>query len=367
MKPSAILLTLLPLFLAACAAQSPVTPAPAAAVSRVPAPTATPSASPTGTPPPPAPSATPAPIQGTLTIKVNVRSGPGTAFASLGQLNAGEKVSISVHDPTGAWYQILYPAAAGGTAWVAAQFVQLAAGTTVPAQATPTPTGPSGRVLQRLNVRSGPGLGFASLGMLEPEAQVSLTGRNTTASWFQIDYPSAPGGRGWVSAQYIQADTAGLPVLNEQGTPVAGESSGPTPVPVTPTPTLGPAYADGDSAANPGAQVSFSASGTRLFSYSSRVSTPQGDPEDWIAFTPYAVNRLDAQLLFSLACAGNGSLSVEIWQAGVRLSGWGALACGDADKLILLPAGQAYELRLTPVPGTGLQLADYTLTVQNLP
>ena len=151
------------------------------------------------------------------------------------------------------------------------------------------------------------------------------------------------------------------------GTPVASDLSGPTALPVTPTSTVGPAYDDNDSRDNPAVRVTFSASGTQQFTYSSQVSAPQGDPGDWAAFSPYAVNGPDARLVFSLACSGNGTLTVELWQGGSMLSGWGTLSCGDVDKLILLPAGQAYELHLAPAPGQGLRLVDYVLTVQNQP
>ena len=114
-------------------------------------------------------------------------------------------------------------------------------------------------------------------------------------------------------------------------------------------------------------RVTFSGSGTRTFTYSGQVSAPEGDPEDWVEFTPYAFNAVDAQLVFSLACSGNGTLTVEMWQGGAPLSGWGALACGDVDKAINLPAGQAYELHLFPAPGAGLRLVNYVLTVQNNP
>jgi uncharacterized protein YraI len=330
-------------------------------------PTASPSQTPSRTPSPPTLTATPRPVEGILTIKVNVRGGSGTNFPSLGLLDSGEKVQIVLRDDTGKWYQILYPAAPDGYGWVAAQYVQVSAEAEIPLQATPTETGPSGRVVQRLNVRSGPGMTFDTLGMLEPDSLVFLTGKNSTASWFQIVFPDAPGGRGWVTAQYIQTDAMDLPVLDDFGTPVASDTSGPTPVPVTPTPTVGPAFADKDSAADPAIRVTFSASGTRQFTYSSQVSIPNGDPEDWVAFTPYAVNATDARLVFNLTCSGNGTLTIEIWQDSSLLSGWGTLTCGNLDTLITLPAGQAYEMRLAPAPGKGLQLVDYVLSVQNMP
>ena len=365
MKRLLCLLTLIPLLFTACAAPSPSATATATASLL---PTLPSTDTPTGTPAPPTGTATPRPIEGTLTIKVNVRSGPGTTYASLGQLNAGEKVRIMVRDASSAWFQVLYPSAPGGAGWVAAQYVQIPAGVQVPLEATPTPAGPVGRVLQRLNLRSGPGMSFPSLGTLAPDALVSLTGKNATASWFQVNYPSGPGGRAWVTAQYIQTDASDrLPVLDDYGTPVSAGTPGATPIPVTATPTLGPAYDDGDSASNPGVRVVFSAFGTRQFTYSSQVSAPQGDPADWVAFTPYAYMGVNARLVFSLACSGNGALTVELLQGSSPFSGWTGLACGDMDKIITLPAGQPYELHLLPAPGAGLQFVDYVLTVQDLP
>jgi uncharacterized protein YraI len=362
MKKWIFLLALLPLLAVACTPPKPV--ATPAFTSTFP-PTLSSTPRPTSTPLPPAPTATPRLAEGTLVIKVNVRNGPGTSYSSLGQLNAGEKIQILVQEATGKWYQVIYPANSGGSGWVAAQFVQLGKGIEVPFQPTPTPAGPGGRVLQRLNVRSGPGLAFDSLGLLEPNAEVSLTGKNATASWLQIDYPAGNGGHGWVTAQYIQTNATDLPVLDDYGTPVATGTGGSTPVPVTPT--VVPAFADGDSPAHPAVQVAFSVSGTRQFIYSSQVSAPEGDPEDWVAFTPYAFDATEAHLVFSLACSGNGALTVDIWQAGSQLSGWGKLACGDLERFIPLPAGQALTVRLAPAPGAGLQLVNYVLTVQNLP
>ena len=369
MKRLKLLLTVLCMLAAGCITVQPITTPTATAISLpTQSPTDTATAPPTSTPLPPAASATAAPIDGTLTIKVNVRSGPGTSYASLGQMDSGGKVQITLQDASGAWYKILYLSAPDGTGWVAAKYVSVAGGAQVPLAATATPAGPQGRVLQLLNVRSGPGMSFSSLGMLQPNSTVALTGKDATAAWFQISYPSAPGGHAWVTAQYIQTDTSGqLPVLDTYGTPVPGSTAGPAASHQTPTPTVGPAFDDSDSAAAPAIRVTFSATGTRQFTYSGQVSAPQGDPADWVEFTPFAVNASNAMLVFSLTCSGNGTLSITMEQAGVPLPGWGALACGDQNKLIALPAGQPIEMKLVPAAGEGLQLVNYILTVQNMP
>jgi uncharacterized protein YraI len=367
MKRLIFLLIVLPLLTTACITVQPVS-APTATATPPPTQYFTDTPAFTDTLQPPAATATPSPIDGTLTIKVNVRSGPATSYAALGQSDAGGKVQIMLKDATGSWYQILYPAAPGGIGWVSAQYVTLAAGMQVPLAAKPTPTGPQGRVLQILNVRSGPGTTYDSLGMLQPNTTVALTGKDATASWFQISYPKGAGGRAWVTSQYIQTDASGqLPVLDAYGTPVPGSTVGPVASQPTATATVGPAFDNGDSAANPVVQVTFSASGTRQITYYGQVSAPAGNPEDWVEFTPFAVNASDAMLVFSLNCTGNGTLTVTLEKAGSPITGWGTLACGDQSKLITLPAGHPLEMELAPAPGQGLQRVNYVLTVENMP
>lgn len=308
-------------------------------------------------------------IEGTLSSKVNVRSGPAITYSSVGQLDAGQKVQILYLDNTRTWIQILYPPAPHGIGWVAAQYITIPIGTQVPLITTPTPAGPTGSVVQRLNVRSGPGMSFTAFGMLDPDTVVSLTGKDKTASWFQINYPAGPGGHGWVTAQYIQtAASADLPVLDDYGNIVTPGAPGTlSTADLTPTPTIGPAYADGDTSANPVVRIVLSANGSNKFIYSDQVSAPQGDAEDWVEFTPYSSLGSISRLTLSLTCTGNSTLGVELWQNGASISGWGSLGCGDLAKSILLTPGQVYQLRLFPTAGTGLQFVAYTLTVQNNP
>jgi uncharacterized protein YgiM (DUF1202 family) len=376
-KKFSILLTVLALLAAACGTSEPLaTPSVTASSTTSPSPTVTLPV----TPPPPTPTFTPVPVEGTLTVRVNVRSGPGTSYESLGQLDAGEKVQVTLQDSLGTWYQIIYPTASSsatsspapssmGRAWVAAQFVTIAAGSQIPFEATPTPPGPSGKVTQRLNVRSGPGTSFDTLGLLQAGVMVSLIGKNSSSSWFQIDYPAGPGGKGWVTSQYVQTDSsASLPVIDEYGNVVTPGAAGTPSAPdLPPTPTIGPAYADGDSLSNPARSINFSASATHSFTYSSQVSLPDGDSEDWIEFTPYAPTGTVAHLYLSLICIGNDSLEVSLWQAGSLLSDWGGLACGDERKPLQLTAGQAYQVGIASTPAEGMVLVSYSLTVENNP
>lgn len=74
-------------------------------------------------------------------------------------------------------------------------------------------TGPVGTVnTYRLNVRSGPGPGYAVIGQLVQGQIVTIVGRDSLGAWLQVVLPT--GLRGWVSALYIteMTDVAAVPV-----------------------------------------------------------------------------------------------------------------------------------------------------------
>jgi uncharacterized protein YraI len=304
-------------------------------------------------------------------LELNVRSGPGTSYPSLGLIPGSQAVQVVSKSSDGSWLQILYPLAPAGSGWVDAQYVTLGSGAvpTITPRASPTASGPTGTVTIQLNVRSGPATTFSSLGMLQAGTVVSLRGKDSLASWFQIDYLSGPGGRGWVTAEYIQTDDASiLPVLDEYGTPVVTGTAGPTPPPMTPTTTIGPAPDNGDSQQQPVVQVVFSANGTRSFTYTGQVSAPQGNTADWLEFTPYSsLPGQEARLVLSLNCRGNEPLDVELLQNGTPLQGWGSLECGQAYQPLLLPTGTAYILHVWASSSGPLVLVQYTVSVENEP
>jgi uncharacterized protein YraI len=354
------------LLITGCASQDVLTPA---FVTATLPPTITPK--PTSAPLPPSPTATVEPVPGTVTLQINVRAGPSVSEASLGLLSVFDKVQIVGKDSSGAWFQILYSKSPSGTGWVTAQYILTSAAGDVPVVSGSVPaTPPSGatsssanvaRVLQKLNVRSGPGTNYNSLGILNPDDQVVLTGKNGTGTWLQIEYPAGPGGRGWVSVAFVQVgDISNLPLLDEQGTPAS--PAGGTPASLSPaaTPTIVPAPGDNDSAQNPSATMAFSSAGARQFSFAGDVSSPQGDAEDWIAVTPPEQGWLRA----SLTCTGNGDLTVQIIQNGTPITGWGALTCGSTDVPLILTPGQAYAIRLSAGETPSLSYVSFNLTIE---
>lgn len=211
-----------------------------------------------------------------------------------------------------------------------------------------------------MNIRSGPGTDFNSLGTLNPQDVVRLMGKDSDGVWLQIEFSSGPEGKGWITAAYVQTNAAAdLPIVSEVGQ-IIGTGT-PTGVPPTATPTLMAAFQDGDSANAPAVNLSFSPSGSSALQYTSDVSSPQGDAEDWVQFTPYL-----EIVTVKIQCSGNGALSVELWQNGQVAPDWADMACNE-EKSLTLSAGQSYLLRIRALNVTGnLESTHYTLNISNV-
>ncbi len=321
-----------------------------------------PTAPPTISPAPPIILPTLPPVEGTTTSQLNVRAEPSTAAASLGMLGPFSKVQIVAKDTGGNWYQILYPQASQGKGWVTAAYVQVAAGVQIPTLGGVSGSGsePSGVIIQQVNIRSGPGTDFNSLGTLNPQDVVKLTGKDSGGVWLQIEFAGGPDGKGWVTAAYVQTSaTADLPIVSKAGQ-VVGTGT-PTGIPPTVTPTLLAAFPDGDSASAPAVNIIFSPDGASGLQYTSEVSSPQGDAEDWVQFTPYL-----AIVSIKVTCAGNGALRLDLWQNGGVAPGWVSLACNE-ERVVTLTTGQAYLIRLQSVNTTGsLESVRYTLNISTV-
>ncbi len=312
---------------------------------------------PTETLEPPTSAATAAPHEGTTTSQVYVRGEPSTASAPLGLIGPNTKVQIIGKDRSGNWVQIIFTQAANGKGWLTAQYVDVKDMDTVPVIGA-AGSGPSGVIIQQVNVRSGPGTDFNTLGILNPKDVVALAGKDSRGVWLQIQFANGPEGKGWVTAAYVQAtgmDT--LPIVGGTGE-VLGTGT-PTSIPLTITPTLIAAPQDNDSAQSPAVNVTFSPNGTRMLIYSSDASTPEGDPEDWIQFTPYST-----AVIASLTCQGNGRLNVELLQNGILLQNWGNLGCGET-KQLELSSGLPYLMRLSAFSqGSRLVSVHYVMSIE---
>jgi len=303
------------------------------------------------------------PVEGITSTQVNVRAEPSTSSNVLGMIPANTKVEITGKDPSGNWWQINYSEGVDGKGWITAQYVTTASTPEVPViggDAADPGNGNVAVIQQQLNVRSGPGTNFNSLGTLNAQDVVQLTGKDPNGAWLQIGFAAGPEGKGWVNAAFVRATgVENLPIVTEAGL-IVGTGT-PTIIPSTPTPTVVPAWADNDSPAAPIVSVLFEPAGTQTLIYNGEVSSPQGDPEDWIAFKPYG------QFVFiSLECHGSDSIKIDLAENSVSVNTY--INCGDQIKKTAVNAGANYLLHLQATPSTGgLQYINYTLIIKTRP
>jgi uncharacterized protein YgiM (DUF1202 family) len=367
-----------------------VTPLPFATATL--APTFTPRPSATLAPPTIAP--TIAPIMAVLTTQVNVRTSPDKKATSLGLLNYGSKVQVIGKDSSGTWWQIIYPENSSSTGWVSATYVQVpeaevtkipvaqpeaiehASPTSRPGDTqlpltaihTPTPAGHTAKVKNQIFVRVGPGQTFESLGTVDAGKVVNLTGRNLNNVWIQIEFDGGAQGKGWVAAAYLEgADLKGLPYFDNQGNLLEEGTPAANPGQVTLTPTaFSPAAADGDSEQNPAVRLDFAPDGASEFSFSSDLSSPNGDTTDWVAFTPYEPTNQTTFVYIKLECSGNGGITATLELDGIPVPESKALVCGNYDFMMKVQGGKEYMLVLN-ADGSGgpFRYTRYNLNVKS--
>ena len=136
----------------------------------------------------------------TTTDAVNVRKGAGTQYASLGKTKKGE--TLTVKKKVGNWYQVTYKKQ---TAYVAASYVKITTKTVKKPASTTTTTTTTKKVYKAkdiVNVRSGTGTSFSSLGKLKKNQ--TLTVKKKVGNWYQITFN---GKTGYVADWYVTVTT----------------------------------------------------------------------------------------------------------------------------------------------------------------
>jgi uncharacterized protein YraI len=293
------------------------------------------------------------PIDGTTTTQLNVRTEPSTAGNSLGIVNAFSNIQIIGKENFGKWYQIVYAESPSGRGWITAAYVQLDVTAEVPVIETVSGAGlgVSGLVIRGINVRSGPGTTYESLGTLTPDDVVTVTGKDPSGAWMEIEFANSTSGKGWASTEFLQVNSPeSLPVL---GDAIATEINTAAAIPSTTTSSQPIARQDGDSISSPFAVVSFSPSGTRTLQVQGNVSAPEGDVEDWVQFTSFSTN-----IVAEVKCSNN-AVGVELWNNGSNSNGV-VLACGENRAIQIEPA-QPYFFRIQANTSNNLQYVQYFL------
>lgn len=342
---------------------------------------------PTATYEPPTITPTIEPLEAVTNAQVNVRSGPAQTKDLLGQIDFGAKVQIIGKDTSGKWYRIAYKDVPSGMGWVTAAFITYGGdvdkipvvddtvsstaptpsdGSPAPATPSPTAAGRTSSVTAKINVRSGPATAFDSLGMIEANTKVTLTGRNEINNWVQIEFASSPDGKGWVAALYLKdADLRGLPYYDNTGKQISGSTPNLNPGQPTSTPTgYAPAALDNDSAAQPGVRQTLSSDGAGVLIYSSELSSPTGDDTDWVAFTLDGPANESSYLYFRLDCTGNDAILVTLQKDGKPVADAKTLQCGNYDLAMKVLNGQEYMLILRGDTSATLRYVSYKLTIK---
>ncbi len=156
-------------------------------------------------------------IFGTVYQTANVRSGPDTRFEIVGQLSEGDRVQIAERDAAGRWLHVILPD--GSQGWLPV-FALILDGSLddVPViqddQGTPaSETDVSVSSYGRVNVRSGPGIGYEIVGQLDVNDHADALARSSDASdWLLVRYDNV---EGWVAyfTVNVLGDPRTLPIL----------------------------------------------------------------------------------------------------------------------------------------------------------
>ena len=294
----------------------------------------------------------PAPVEGVAASNVTVRSEPRKGGDNLGGVFFNHSVQVIARNDVATWYYIEWQNSPTKAAWVLATAITLKGsnitrmpiaivdsakkvivlppliwdvkGTPLPLN-TPAAGARTASVIQLAKVRVGPGIGYSTMGTLNPGVVVVVTGHINQNGWLQIEYPSGPDGRGWVAGELVKpnADLGGLPFYNLLATPVSdAEAKGESPTTdpnATPEATLTPA----PTLAGPTGVVK----ATELNVHSGPASSfdllgalKLGDP---VVVTGLTLNRLWYRIVYPSGPGGYGFVSVQY----IRITG------GDMTKL----------------------------------
>jgi uncharacterized protein YraI len=172
---------------------------------------------PGGTPPTQAPGAgTPLPPnqpRGTvISQRLNVRTGPGAGNVVITTVEYGEVLPLLARNSDGSWVRVQVDSETRG--WVSSLYILVPepfelSDLPVTAEVEPSATVITGT----LNIRSGPGPQYESVGTLNYGTVIGVLARNADGSWVKI---SVNGMKGWVDPSYLAIDfqIASLPVVN---------------------------------------------------------------------------------------------------------------------------------------------------------
>ena len=158
-----------------------------------------------------------------VTTPLNARSGPGTSYAVVQGMPEGEEITVTAVD--GDWFQFERN---GQTVWSHSAYLREAAASSA---AGSTPSAPAAgaagtyRVVDVwLRARSGPGLDHPMIRVLDPDTEITATGRD--GDW--VSFRS--GGRTlWVHSHHLESVSGAGSSSGSSSAPASGTSVGSSP------------------------------------------------------------------------------------------------------------------------------------------
>jgi uncharacterized protein YraI len=101
-------------------------------------------------------------------------------------------------------------------------------------------TAPQATTQVATRVRSGPGLDYTQISVLDPQVTVPVFGRSESSQWLYVQY--GPGSFGWIAAWIVtlDGDLASIPVTGSTSAAPTGPTESPTIPAASPTPSAPP-------------------------------------------------------------------------------------------------------------------------------
>ncbi len=144
---------------------------------------------------------------------LNVRTGPGAAYAITTVVNQGDSLKITGRISSNSWIQVTTPSSQSG--WVSTALVNVSGDlSSAPILDVASQTATAYVNTGALNVRSGPSIDYAVTAVVELGDTVGLLGRTSNSAWVKVRLTNDH--VGWLNATYITANTTinSLPVTD---------------------------------------------------------------------------------------------------------------------------------------------------------
>jgi len=150
--------------------------------------------------------------------QLNLRKGPGFDQPVLLVLLKGQELIVLDHSLYGIWSQVRL--SDGTEGWVFSLYIQSTSDVN------------SFALVDKLNLRAGPGLSYQIIRELAQGQVFSVLGRNLYSDWLVVLLPDGTGG--WVYSPFIytNADITSLPISEAYGGPSGSEAGQPASLPL---------------------------------------------------------------------------------------------------------------------------------------